>query len=79
MVCYSHLFKNLPQFLMINTINETEVDNFLEFPCFLYDPTDVGDLISGSSTYSILFKSFIFISWRLITLQYCSGFCHTLT
>ena len=79
MVCYSHLFKNFPQFLMINTINETEVDNFLEFPCFLYDPTDVGDLISGSSTYSILFKSFIFISWRLITLQYFSGFCHTLT
>ena len=26
-----------------------------------------------------LFISFIFISWRLITLQYCSGFCHTLT
>ena len=25
------------------------------------------------------FLSFIFISWRLITLQYCSGFCHTLT
>ena len=23
--------------------------------------------------------SFIFISWRLVTLQYCSGFCHTLT
>ena len=23
--------------------------------------------------------SFIFISWRLITLQYCSGFCYTLT
>ena len=22
---------------------------------------------------------FIFIHWRLITLQYCSGFCHTLT
>ena len=27
----------------------------------------------------IFFFSFIFISWRLITLQYCSGFCHTLT
>ena len=27
----------------------------------------------------IYFFSFIFISWRLITLQYCSGFCHTLT
>ena len=26
-----------------------------------------------------LFFSFIFISWRLITLQYCSGFCHSLT
>ena len=25
------------------------------------------------------FFLFIFISWRLITLQYCSGFCHTLT
>ena len=27
----------------------------------------------------IIFFSFIFISWRLITLKYCSGFCHTLT
>ena len=23
------------------------------------------------------FFPFIFISWRLITLQYCTGFCHT--
>ena len=30
-------------------------------------------------TVSFLFFSFIFVSWRLITLQYCSGFCHTLT
>ena len=29
--------------------------------------------------FSFFFFSFIFISWRLITLQYCSGFCHTLT
>ena len=29
--------------------------------------------------HAFLFFSFIFISWRLITLQYCSGFCHTLT
>ena len=41
---------------------------------------------SGDSGYTffcslsiLLFFSFIFISWRLITLQYCSGFCHTLT
>ena len=28
---------------------------------------------------TIFFSPFIFISLRLITLQYCSGFCHTLT
>ena len=32
-----------------------------------------------SFLFFLLFFSFIFISWRLITLQYCSGFCHTLT
>ena len=31
------------------------------------------------STLVRFFFSFIFISWRLITLQHCSGFCHTLT
>ena len=31
------------------------------------------------TSLSFFFFSFIFISWRLITLQYCSGFCHTLT
>ena len=50
------------QFVVINTVNETEVDNFLEFPCFLYDPTDVGDLISGSSTFS---KSSLYI-WKFL-------------
>ena len=33
-------------------VNETEVDVFLEFSCFLYDPTDVGSSISGSSAFS---------------------------
>ena len=32
-----------------------------------------------SILFIYLFISFIFISWRLITLQCCSGFCHTLT
>ena len=27
----------------------------------------------------LFFSSFIFLSWSLIILQYCSGFCHTLT
>ena len=58
MVCYSHLLKNFPQFVVIHTVkgfsivNEAEVDVFLEFSCFLYDPTDVGNLISGSSAFS---------------------------
>ena len=52
---YSHLFKNFPQFVMIHTVkgfsivNETEVDVFPEFPCLLYDPANVGNLVSGSS------------------------------
>ena len=33
-------------------VNKAEVDVFLEFSCFFYDPTDVGNLISGSSTFS---------------------------
>ena len=41
-----------------------------EFP---YEP-----FISLKHCYAFFFP-FIFISWRLITLQYCSGFCHTLT
>ena len=47
--------KSFPQFAMIHTVknfsidNETEVDVFLEFPCFLYDPANVGNLITGFS------------------------------
>ena len=58
MVWYSHLFKNFPQFVVFHTVkgfsivSETEVDVFLEFSCFSYDPTDVGYLISGSSAFS---------------------------
>ena len=35
-----------------NFLNKAEVDVFLEFSCFFSDPTDVGDLISGSSAFS---------------------------
>ena len=58
MVWYSHLFKNFPQIVVIHTVkgfgivNEAEVDVFLEFSCFFYDPMDVGNLISGSSAFS---------------------------
>ena len=57
MVWYSLIFKNLQQFVVIYTvkgfdvINKAEVDVFLEFSCFFYDPADVGNLISGSSAF----------------------------
>ena len=35
-----------------SVLNEAEADVFLEFSCFLYDPMDVGNLISGSSVFS---------------------------
>ena len=56
-VWYSHPLKNFPQFVVIHTmkgfsvVNEAEVDVFLAFSCFFYDPTDVGNLISGSSAF----------------------------
>ena len=34
-----------------SVVNEVEVDVFLEFSCFFHDPTDVGNLISGSSAF----------------------------
>ena len=58
MVWYSHLFQNFPQCVVIHTVsgfgvvNETEVDVFLELSCFLDDPADVGNLISGFSAFS---------------------------
>ena len=58
MVRYSHLLKNVVQFVVIHTVkgfgivNKAEVDVFLEFSCFFNDPTDVGNLISGSSAFS---------------------------
>ena len=58
MVLYSYFFKNFPQFVLIHTVksfgivNEAEVDVFLELSCFFDDPTDVGNLISGSSAFS---------------------------
>ena len=53
----SHLFNNF-QFVVIHTVkgfgivNEVEVDIFLEFSCFFNDSVNVGNLISGSSTFS---------------------------
>ena len=66
MVWYSHLSQNFPQFVVILTVktfgivNKAEVDFFLELPCLFDDPVDVGNLISGFSTFS---KSILHI-WK---------------
>ena len=58
MVLYSHLLKNFLQFVVIHTVkgfvgdNKAEVDIFLELSYFFDNPTDVGNLISGSSAFS---------------------------
>ena len=54
-VWYSHLFKNVPQFVVIHTVegfgtlSKAEICGFLELSCFFHDPTDVGNSASGSS------------------------------
>ena len=58
MVWYSHLLKNFPQFVVIQTVkgfcvvSKAKGDASLKFSCFFNDPTDVGNLISGSSAFS---------------------------
>ena len=57
-VWYTYLWKNSPQFVVIHTVkgfgvvNKAEIDVFLELSCFFNDPTDVGNLVSGSSAFS---------------------------
>ena len=58
MIWYSHLSKSFPQFVMIHTVkgfsvvDEKEIDVLLKFPYFLYNPVNVGSLISSSSSFS---------------------------
>ena len=67
-IWYTHIWKNIPQFVVIHTVkgfcvvNKAEVDVFLKLSCFFYDPTDVGNLISGSSAF---FKSSLNI-WKFM-------------
>ena len=78
-VWYSHLLKNFPQFVVIYTvkdfgiINKAEVDVFLEFSCFFYDPMYVGNLISGSSGfYKSSFSSVVQLCPTLCDPMDCS-------
>ena len=84
MVWYSHLFKNLPQFVVIHTVkgfgavNKAEVDVFLEVSCLFYDPMDIGNLISGSSAFSksslniwkFLVHVLLTLAWRILNITW---------
>ena len=68
MVWYSHPLNNFPQFVVIHMVkvfgivNKAEVDVFLEFSCFFYNPANAGNLNSGSSAFS---KSSLYI-WKFL-------------
>ena len=74
MVWYSHLFQNFPQFIVIHTVkgfgivNKAEIDVFLELSCFFDDPTDVENLISGSSAFSFSFFFLIYFIFKLYNI-----------
>ena len=53
-------------FKIFSLVSEAEVDVFPEFSCFLYDPVDVGNLISGSSALS---KSSLYIGKFLVQVS----------
>ena len=59
LVWYSHLLKNFPQVVVVHTVkgfgivNKAEIDDVLEHSYFFDDPADVGNLIFGSSVFSI--------------------------
>ena len=87
MVWYSHLLKKFTQFVVIHTVkgfgivNKAEIDVFLEFFCFVYDPTYVGNLISGSSAFSKsslnIWKFSVHIllqqAWRIFKITLVAG------
>ena len=87
MVWYSHFFKNFPQFIVIHKVkglslvNEAEINVFLEFSCFFYDPMDVSNLTSTSSAFyksslniwKFMVHVLLKFGWRIlsITLLVC--------
>ena len=66
-LCTSTVFPNSFNIFTISALN------------FLSDRLFISVLFFKVFLLLFLFFTFLFISWRLITLKYCSGFCHTLT
>ena len=89
LVWYSHLFRNFPQFLVIHTVKgfsvvKAEVDVFLELSSFFYDSMDVGNLISGSSSFSkssfniwkFLVHMLLSLAWRILSIALLANDCN---
>ena len=72
---------NFPQFVVIHTVRDfgvvNKADIFLELSCFLDDPMDVGNLISGSSAV-LLFTAldFIYLFFLALDFSSISGYIH---
>ena len=81
-VWYSQLLKNFPQLVVIHTVKGfsivNEADVFLEFSCFFYDLTDIGNLISVPLPFlnpiwtseSSQFTYCWSLTWRFLALLY---------
>ena len=52
--------------------NNRDINGLLDRESFFF-------FLSEVKTIYLFIFSFIFITWRLITSQHCSGFCHALT
>ena len=82
MVWYSYFSKKFPQFVVIHIVkdisivNEAEVDVFLEFSCFIYDPVDVGNLISDSSAFSKSSLNIWNFSFHIVLKQCLENYQH---
>ena len=79
------MFNRFPQFVMIHTVkgfsmvSEAEVDVFLEFPCFLYNPVNIGNLISRSSFFSKISLNIWKFSVHIMLKPSLEDFEHNLT
>ena len=77
--------KNFPQFVVVyivkgfSVVNEAKVDVFLEFPCFLCDSVNVGNLISDSSAISQHSLDILKFSVHIMLKPSMQDFEHDLT